>query len=371
MWEFATSSRVPQAFAVSPNRVPPDKHLNEGSASLTRVLILVLPEKFGVFPGVFRVTAWFYHLLGHKDDPDTTEELVLRALVTLRHWASFYIPVQLRKPPDPVTIWSKCIRLWAIFRATVTLLISWWTMLFGTLQPTTKTSNRHCYQPPDTPSFDSRLLNLYIESAGSFPLRFEPQFALLSAHDELDSIKVQKAVASGILGHGNKVPLIFDTGASYTCSPNRDDFDDFCPGPEDVQLDGIASGLSIKGTGKVKYLVKDTKNQTVTLKLQAFWVPDLPNGVRLISPQGINTEDGDMGLFLAPSNVVNGIKDDSTSAMLEILPTTNGKIKTGWRKIKPKATIIIPYHPKNNLPVVQGMLLNNQEFQVNALTSSL
>ncbi len=70
--------------------------------------------------------------------------------------------------------------------------------------------------------------------------------------------KVVEADLSNVCG--KIVNLLIDSGASELCSPEIDDFENFrsIDDPNRV-VGGIAKGLSIKGKGKLRYVVKAKK----------------------------------------------------------------------------------------------------------------
>ena len=82
----------------------------------------------------------------------------------------------------------------------------------------------------------------------------------------------------------NSDPIIFDTGASISVSPHRNDFLDFTPSdPKDVSLTGLNGETAVKGTGVVEYVVTTDAGDVRRLKTQAYFVPSAD--VRLFSVQ--------------------------------------------------------------------------------------
>ena len=122
--------------------------------------------------------------------------------------------------------------------------------------------------------------------------------------------KIRKVVGSGHLKIKDKqFKLIFDTGASIHLTPDKSDFVEFTETPSDEVIQGIGTGLKIQGKGLVEYMLNDTSGNAVKLKLTAYWVPTLPKGVRLISPQVITTAEGDGGLFIVPPSKIDNVRD--------------------------------------------------------------
>ena len=83
----------------------------------------------------------------------------------------------------------------------------------------------------------------------------------------------------------SSVSVIFDTGATYSCSSNKGEFlkleDEMFP----KNLKGIAKGLEISGFGIVEYSVRRKSEHMVALEDQAYCVPGLPKYLRIISSQ--------------------------------------------------------------------------------------
>ena len=160
---------------------------------------------------------------------------------------------------------------------------------------------------------------------------------------------------------------ICDSGATRCTVGVKDDFVSFKPRKNASILRGIAAGLSIEGDGIVKYTVTDDNNVDFTLRLHAFYVPEMKN-TRLISPQGIRTATGLMGGLDAPCNErEDGSTDDSISANLYILDEHRpGEHKQAGRKHE----VTLPYSQKNNLPYIK-IGLQRPKTETQALVAEL
>ena len=90
------------------------------------------------------------------------------------------------------------------------------------------------------------------------------------------------------------IDIIFDTGASKSLTPFRNDFVGRIT-PCNIKLKGIASGLNVAGIGKVKWRFKGKNGEIVEELVEAYWVPDLP--FRLFSPQAFFAESQVEGEF--------------------------------------------------------------------------
>jgi hypothetical protein len=127
------------------------------------------------------------------------------------------------------------------------------------------------------------------------------------------------------------VPLIIDTGASISLTPHATDFITPIRPVQNIQIKGIASGLSVKGVGDISYQFRNDMGELQTMILRdCLYVPQCV--VRLLCPRQIgaetkNPEDGFNAKHINPVLTVNGkqttIKYDSLS-QLQLLFTAPG-----------------------------------------------
>ena len=94
------------------------------------------------------------------------------------------------------------------------------------------------------------------------------------------------------MGMVSSVSVIFDTGATYPCSPNKVDLVKIEEKTFPRNLKGIVKGLEISGFGVVEYSVRSESECMIALWDQAYYVPGLPKDLCIISPQGICTSEG-------------------------------------------------------------------------------
>ena len=77
-------------------------------------------------------------------------------------------------------------------------------------------------------------------------------------------------------------PVIWDSGASLSISPSRDDFvGEIKSPPFGLKVRGISTGLKIEGVGQVAWSFEDTNGMLRTIKVPAYYVPEA--GARLLS----------------------------------------------------------------------------------------
>ena len=84
------------------------------------------------------------------------------------------------------------------------------------------------------------------------------------------------------MGVVSSVSVIFDTGATYSCSSNKGNFLKIGDNNFPRELKGIAKGLEIFGFGIVEYSVRSESGRMIALRDQAYYVPGLPKDLRII-----------------------------------------------------------------------------------------
>ena len=159
---------------------------------------------------------------------------------------------------------------------------------------------------------------------------------------------------------------IVDTGATRCCISNKDEFETLKLRNYDYELKGIAAGLKIKGEGVVKYDVVDDQGKKVfTLKLRAYYTPDLPSGTRLIPPQNLRTDDGLRGGVDTPGNEdeEGNIDTNATATMYTFNPDQGPSKRIEEHHLR--------FNPSNNLPFVHLRMPNPNAKVVEALNASI
>ena len=91
------------------------------------------------------------------------------------------------------------------------------------------------------------------------------------------------------------VKIYFDTCASHTFTPFKEDFVTLNEDHTVRTLDRIAFGLTIRGTGTVKYVMLDNTGTPYNMMVEAYWVPELKH--LLVSHQNLHTEEGNTMSF--------------------------------------------------------------------------
>ena len=80
------------------------------------------------------------------------------------------------------------------------------------------------------------------------------------------------------------VPIVFDTGASFSLTPFIEDFDvEGIEEPDVKEMHGIADKIKIEGRGWVEWSIRDAFGNICLIRTQAYYVPSAH--IRLFSPQ--------------------------------------------------------------------------------------
>jgi hypothetical protein len=121
------------------------------------------------------------------------------------------------------------------------------------------------------------------------------------------------------------VQLVLDKGASVSVSPEKGDFIGPVRQVQPTTLQGIASGLSVEGTGTVHYSCQDDNGKPIKITIaNVLYVPSCP--ARLICPRQL------LAAFPHPATCN--------------ITTTSISIQTG------SSTITVPYETVSQLPIL-------------------
>jgi hypothetical protein len=114
------------------------------------------------------------------------------------------------------------------------------------------------------------------------------------------------------MNHGDSFYIVWDTGASMSCSPDKNDFDesmDEVSGPK--YLEGIGAGLKIAGKGYVLWAVHDDHGTLRHLKIPAYYAPGLK--IRLLSVASLLQTYDQEHIRIEPQHLwLSGISGDPT-----------------------------------------------------------
>ena len=119
-----------------------------------------------------------------------------------------------------------------------------------------------------------------------------------------------------------EVPIVLDTGASFSLSPF---LSDFVSGPhtsEVTEMTGISDKVKIEGIGVVEWPIVDVFGRYKCIQTQAYYVPQAD--IRLFSPQSYFQENGTGKCEVDYSRVTLSLPDGTE--------------------------LQFPFHPNNNLP---------------------
>ena len=109
----------------------------------------------------------------------------------------------------------------------------------------------------------------------------------------------------------NTSPIIWDSGASISITPDLSDFHGPVTPPGKItQLKGIAKGLQIKGQGEVSWAVHDQFGNLRIIKVPAYHVPNIK--VRLLSTTSLLQTYPDETITIEPNRLtLSGVANDS------------------------------------------------------------
>ena len=79
------------------------------------------------------------------------------------------------------------------------------------------------------------------------------------------------------------LPIVIDTGGSYSVTPNVEDFDGEIRPADIGDLQGLSAPATVGGVGTVVWTIKDVFGSVRTIRTKAYYVPSA--AIRLFSPQ--------------------------------------------------------------------------------------
>ena len=143
-------------------------------------------------------------------------------------------------------------------------------------------------------------------------------------------------------------PIIWDSGASLSISPNKKDFvGPYTKATTALRVKGLANGLRIEGRGHVLWSVLDVKGQLRMLKVPAYHVPG--SRVRLLST----------------TSLMQTYPDE------DIVLTSSGARLSGCISDPTRGQVIATIDPTNNLPTSTAYDYNDVPKGVEALSATI
>ena len=107
----------------------------------------------------------------------------------------------------------------------------------------------------------------------------------------------------------DELPIVIDTGASVTLTPNPNDFIGPIRPSNKTKVNGLSSSTTVAGIGTVQWLIRDALGIVRQIKTEAYYVPEA--SIRLFSPQKYLMEQQKGHLF-ADKDVVSIEIEDGT-----------------------------------------------------------
>ena len=177
-----------------------------------------------------------------------------------------------------------------------------------------------------------------------FGLQHTPTWMLCVSELNPDSNTCKAMVASSTpMATVNHVELYFDTCDSHISTSFKEDFVNLNEDHTDRTLDIISSGIAIRGTDTVKYVMLDDTGKPYTMMVESYWVPELKH--RLVSAQDLYTEEGNPMFFQNKSRFEGGDIFDELMV--------NTKVKEYHRQPDFHNTTM-QYNHRNNLPILSA-----------------
>lgn len=133
---------------------------------------------------------------------------------------------------------------------------------------------------------------------------------------------------SALGARANTSPIIWDSGASISISPDPNDFDGTLTSPGTItRLKGIARGLQIKGQGQVTWAIHDTEGNLRMIQVPAFYVPDIK--VRLLSTTSLLQTYSDETIKVESHRLtLSGVEGDRTRGTVVALVNLQNNLPT-------------------------------------------
>lgn len=127
-----------------------------------------------------------------------------------------------------------------------------------------------------------------------------------------------------------KLPIVINTGASISVTPNLSNFIGPLDKSEIDNLGGLSGGTAVSGKGTVKWTIRDYYGRIATIKTTAYYVPN--GNIRLMSPQTYFQEQEDKGNYHGALNV-------TSRKVVLVMP-------------EDKRELEFPFQPRSNLPMM-------------------
>ena len=178
----------------------------------------VVPVEYGTFAQTFHLKMWFFQFL---TGINFKRDYVIGRSVALLVWIGIWTKLIIyRVLPDPVR-WS-CRGfgfLWQVF------MLNW--MLWN--KNDLKVSHRKQVNAPPNMKLMTSLMNFECQPCGIFEgLSYHQEDEVIDPIIFADTVglgnRIKKLISSNFMGMVSSVSVIFDIGATYSCSSNKGEF---------------------------------------------------------------------------------------------------------------------------------------------------
>ena len=209
------------------------------------------------------------------------------------------------------------------------------------------------YQPAVGPRSNSRLPNRHrqVAQAIATQVQMEAMVSIEEAPSTITSSLLRMALMApsklrNSMRNDSTFPVIWDSGASISVSPNRDEFvGEYTKLPFYTQLLGLAKGARVEGQGQVQWAFHDTQGTLRVITVPAYHVPQARTHL-LATSSLLQQYKGEHITSLPYALELSGIPGDLT-----------------------RGSIIAPVNPKNNIPTSTGYRPDDTMMADEALSS--
>jgi hypothetical protein len=154
--------------------------------------------------------------------------------------------------------------------------------------------------------------------------------------DHQDDISPDRVVPSRMFKDGmrfqivyhaddNSLPVVFDTGATISVSPRKEDFISWESSCAPLTLQGITATSQVLCVGIVRWTIQDDQGKRHLLETKAYYVPNAR--VHLLSPQCLLHEHNDGTFTITPTVSIFQFPDSKatlTFKMWDVSETMRG-----------------------------------------------
>ncbi len=139
------------------------------------------------------------------------------------------------------------------------------------------------------------------------------------------------------LGQNDSFPIIWDSGASVSITPDIKDFTSF-KSSNVSKLNGVGSGLKVEGEGIVTWTLPDDNGTFRTLHIKAYYAP--ASRVRLLSTHGLLQEHKGESIKILPHALkLSGVSGNPSKRPVTVRMNSHSNLPMSIAYRKPEASV--------------------------------